>query len=735
MTRNNQMEIKLSVQLQGVEDGCKTPEIAAYAFDSNANLLATAQISKGIATLNAPAPDNTDQLRILVGPVSDNQQADYSDLIRRGANMQRLRIDPKLLKHNLDVVLFPPDWLCWLRSACTVKGNLHKRVLVGGTYVNYPVCNATIEVYEVDPLWIIVPRLPLDILDKFRDIILNPKLPDPLPDYTPPIPLPDPQPGPAPLPFSNLGMSANEIQNLKRASRESISLISNTSNLRYAAQSASNQLLQQALIENPIIFRPLLCLYFPGYVTMQRVTTAKTDDCGKFNALFFRGCNNPDQPDLYFKAKQRLFGFLNITIYAPKPVSCNTWWNYNCGTEVNLFTSNPWTQTCSPCPPITGPNGANHWVAFMSIGAIGLNNIRGTSVDLQPTTNGSNLGLTQNSAPWGGTLLPRLEFSNSLASTGAVYYQLSWRKGNTGAFIPMTGTVNHYYKHTVTNSSGVSLPVWSPFNLGPKDVDDGAGNTVPYMYLIPYPSLAPVGVWDVPPNISEIKEHFANGKLFTKDDVPGITYSSTGAVQGTDVSGIYQIKVELFDKDGQLIDIAARNIVYAVPMDPDSSGTIQSVNANTLGLVHDNSMIINLHVNNNPCFASIDAPVIGSTSADNCCGVLNYATKSNNVTMAWKAFHPNNFARYTFRVVRGTRTVISDNDSVASSNSPLTRTVDHMMNNNLPTGCATNGCTVAGFSENLHVDALATNGWGRLRYLDANAVRAFVLAEQETETS
>jgi hypothetical protein len=39
------------------------------------------------------------------------------------------------------------------------------------------------------------------------------------------------------------------------------------------------------------------------------------------------------------------------------------------------------------------------------------------------------------------------------------------------------------------------------------------------------------------------------------------------------------------------------------------------------------------------------------------------------------------------------------------------------------------GCPVAGFSENLYVDAMATDGWSSELGYDASAVRAFVLAK------
>ncbi len=736
MSKKDQMEIEVSTQLQGAEDGSKMPEMAAYAFDSNAKLIASAVIKEGRALLSAPAPQTADQLRILVGPKQDEQQADYGDLVRRGAKLQRIRVANDSLRQKLDVILFPNEWLCWLRSACPVRGNLNKRVLIGGSYVNYPVCDATVEVYEVDPLWIIIPKLPLDILDRFREIILDP-IP---PRIDPPIPFPEPRPDPVPgldrATFSSMNVSAEGAQRLSVNSKKAIAMLSGNEELRFAAQLGSEQQFRQALIEFPLIIRPLLCWFYPHLVTMQKVATTKTDDCGKFNALFFRGCGNPDQPDLYFKARQRIFGFLNVTIYAPTPIACHTWWNYNCGTEVNLYTSHPWAQTCSPCPPVTGPEGSNLWVAFMSIGAHGLNNIHGTSVDLQAETNSTTLGLTESGAPWGGTLLPRLEFSNALKAAGVDYYQLSWRRGTTGDFVPLTGTINHYYRHEITNTDGIALPVWTPVTMGPKEVDDGSGNKTPYLYSIPYTADVPAGgVWDVPPNITEIKEHFASGKFFTREDVPGVTYSEDGVMQGTDVSGIYQLKLELFDSNGQPIDIAAQGIVYAVPRDPDASGVIESDYASDLNLVHGNAMIINLNVNNNHCKALIDAPVIGGQSADTCCGVLNYSSATDSVDMPWEAIHLHNFATYSFSVVRGSRVVLQETGAVTSSGSVTTRTVDQMMNTNLPAECAVGGCQVAGFSENLYVRAMATDGWARQTYLDDRDVRAFVLSEQETVES
>jgi hypothetical protein len=84
-------------------------------------------------------------------------------------------------------------------------------------------------------------------------------------------------------------------------------------------------------------------------------------------------------------------------------------------------------------------------------------------------------------------------------------------------------------------------------------------------------------------------------------------------------------------------------------------------------------------------------------------------------------------------VIRGINSVIENPSSgwtpVSGSSSPITQTVDHMLNDNLPVGCAVDGCPVAGFSENLYVDAMATDGWSSELGYDASAVRAFVLAK------
>ncbi|HEX9077673.1 MAG TPA: hypothetical protein VF932_17945, partial [Anaerolineae bacterium] len=89
------------------------------------------------------------------------------------------------------------------------------------------------------------------------------------------------------------------------------------------------------------------------------------------------------------------------------------------------------------------------------------------------------------------------------------------------------------------------------------------------------------------------------------------------------------------------------------------------------------------------------------------------------------ASHPNNFATFSFVVVKGVNTVtlpplpISGNPvSAAPGLSPVTEPVDKLLGT----------CNIAAFAEEVYVAATANNGWGRQSQYDAEALTAFVLA-------
>ena len=687
------------LQSQGAD---QRPSTAAYAFSPGGRFLGHGTLdAKGQTSFEVSLGSAPTGLRVLVGPTTENKVPSLEELLRRGAQEQHLRVGMEDARLKVELPIHPDIWRPWLLGLCLVKGTLQKRVVRDGITVDLPVCHATVEIYEVDPIWIIIPKLPKDLIDRLRDVLVNPiPMPDPIPDFPPvigPFPGPRPGPGPDPAPFA-LNMAATH--RVDAVAISALHTASGSSALRFNALSGSDQAFRQSLIDHADLIRPILCWLHPALVTTRRIGTAYTDDCGHFRTYIFKGFANPDQPDLYFRATQRLFGFFDVVIYAPTPVACHTWWDYVCGTEVSLYTSHPLAMTCSPCPPVIA---GDNWVLFMAVGNFPLSRIHGTGQALGAST-AFNLGLTDGDAPWGGLLRPRLEFDNSLRdSLGVKYYRLSWKRDAEAdsAYKHLNGAISRHYAHMIASDL-----VLDAYALGPTTVGS-EGN----LFEIP-PSIPPLGQWSIPDAV----EDTTSGKF------------NTVAADGTPVmDGKVQIRVELFDASGAPVNILAKGIRYFVPTSTDLSGTIHTVDASTLGLVAGNTMVITLHVNNEPCTANIPPPAIGGVVADPCCGVLKYH-QGDSLTLAWQASHPHDFATYTFGVVRGISGVYSSSGGVSGGSFSVSRSVDHLLNDNLPSGCVPGGCPVAGFSENLSVAASATDGWSRQSQYDASFVRAFVLA-------
>lgn len=701
-TSTRSVSLMLSAPLLESQGMDRRPATAAYAFSPGGRLLGQGPLdAKGQASFEVGLSEAPTGLRLLVGPAVDDKLPRLEDLLRRGAQERHLRVGAEDARLKVELPIHPDIWRTWLLGLCLVKGTLQKRVVRDGISVDLPVCHATVEIYEVDPIWVLIPKLPKDLIDRLRDVLLNPiPLPDPPPEIFPgvgPIPFPGPRPGPGPDP-APFGLA--ETHRTDPVAIAALHEASGSSTLRFMALSGSDLAFRQALIDHADLIRPILCWLHPTLVTMQRIGTATTDDCGHFRTYIFKGFANPDQPDLYFKATQRLFGFFNVTIYAPTPIACHTWWDYACGTEVSLYTTHPLAMTCSPCPPVIA---GDNWVLFMAIGNFPLSRIHGAGQALGAPTS-TNLGLTDGEAPWGGLLRPRLEFDNALRdSLGVKYYRLSWKRDAepATAYKPLNGAISRHYAHMI----GTDL-VLDAYPLGPSTVGS-EGN----LFEIP-PSIPPLGQWSIPDAV----EDTTSGKF------------NTVAADGTPIlDGKVQVRVELFDATGAPVNIGAKGIRYFVPTSTDLSGTIHTVDASTLGLVMGNTMVITLHVNNEPCSASIAPPAIGGVVADPCCGVLKYGS-GDSVTLAWQASQPHDFATYSFSVVRGVSGVYGSSGGVAAGSFSVARSVDHLLNDNLPGGCVPGGCPVAGFSENLYVAAMATDGWSRQSQYDASAVRAFVLA-------
>jgi hypothetical protein len=472
---------------------------------------------------------------------------------------------------------------------------------------------------------------------------------------------------------------------------------------------------ERAVFDHIDVLRPFLCWLYPRFVRKTKIATVMTDECGRFRAVIWRSIFNGDQPDLYFVARQRIWPGFWVTIYAPLPVACHTYWNYACGTDVTLVTSHPLAHACPPCPPVVAPN---NWVLFMAIGNTSVWRIHGandaTRVGAPGHVPGQH-GLLDNTRPWGGTLRPRLEFDNSLRDTlGVRYYRVSFKRPaeSDTAWRPSMEAVNRHYTHEV----GGDL-ILEQYPLGPTTV--GASS---HLYEIP-PVLPPTGQWSIPNAVLDTQ----SAVFQTTGVAPGTGFDAGGSPVGPDQGGLWQIKVELFDAAGNQVDPEALGIKWRVPESTDLTGTIETADASGLGLVDAvrNCMIVTVRVDNNPCAAFIGAPMLDGSAAADACGVMTYMSRASTVSTPILALQRNAFGSYAFYVQRGAvwPPELSVSGTAATSAAtmpapPPSETVGNLLD----------ACNTAGFLEHLSVAHSGTDGWGRLSQYDAHATRAFVLA-------
>ena len=133
-------------------------------------------------------------------------------------------------------------------------------------------------------------------------------------------------------------------------------------------------------------------------------------------------------------------------------------------------------------------------------------------------------------------------------------------------------------------------------------------------------------------------------------------------------------------------------------------------------------------VDNNPCKGLLAAPKVGANVAD-ACGILRYVAPADTVIMGFTASHPNNFADYSFGLIRGHNNppppviagATSGQVSGATNPGTITGTVAGLLG-----PCAAGG--MAAFAESLYVAARANNGWSRQSQYDASDLQAFTLA-------
>lgn len=727
------MQLKFSVSFEGKPD--KELDVVAYLFDHRGDALASAPLKNGQIQFKVKDGDHA-PMRLMLGPPAPEARSKRDKLLsiesleRRRAYEPQWRFDPKKFEYDLAPI---PEfhWKWWWLCFCRVRGRVVKPVTIHGTTHDMPVCHARVHICEVDPLWLILPRLPDNVIDRIRDELLELtrppiRLPIPLPDPPPfrfdprvrdlsPVNLARLQPGsavalnPQPLPPKAAAVMLNP-QPLPPGAEMDLPAA-----LRANLLSTSSAIVRQALLDNFTLIRPFLCLWpwiWPYFHRCDEVAVIDTDSNGRFDVTIWYPCFG-DKPDLYFWVEYSLGGTWT-TVYHP-PIRCNTYWNYTCGSDVTIRVTDPRVPWCGDPNPLPGKQ-----VAVLLIG----NNV--SMPEIQRASAGANEGLTTAGQPFGGSLEPHVWFGDGLIASSITHYRWSVRRltGPNGV-TPQVGAWSALDKDVVRHYGEVMADdtlTFKPFQLGPDPAFAGQN----LFKIRPVnPPLNPGAVSSSWAPEIDARENTASGFFLSHLLESGDAFAAAGK---------YELKLELFHADGSPVNLSDDAVLLKVPTGdgPFGPGTVPTelvahfpavagdmedrVVRDGAGKIVAFRLV--LRVDNNPCEASINPVMVNGTAA-NVCGFVQYHA-GDDVHVSYRAFHPNNFATFSFTIARGSAGVVeSASGSVgASPVNGYVRDASSTFSKDIPVATLLGACTKAAFAENLHVDALATDGWSTLQYLD-----------------
>lgn len=686
----------------------KLIDATLYAFDAQGEMIASAPVRDGVARLDVK-PFRLRRARLFVAPALPEKRGERPTIqaleklkayepswrFERGRSQYELLPIPEIL------------WPFWLWCSCRVRGRVVKVETIGGITSEKPVCHARVHICEVDRILWILTKLPDVAIRRLRDELIvaiqRPVAIDPNP--------PDPVVSRAARVFGRLDAVALNPQPLPPRAEVSLPL-----ELHGALSSGSTRLMRDALIKHIDLLRLYWCRWswldhFYIY-DCEELAVIETDEQGRFDTTIWYLCG--DHPDLYFWVEYSIDGAWE-TVYRPN-IRCNTRWNYECGSEVTLKLRDPRVHGCGETREVLGKTVVVKTIGERaSMGEI----YRGSPDPAREGQRKEGWHHKTKPSPFGATLDPRVDFGTDLKEAGITHYRWSYRPlGSTleSDWREIQAAVSRHFR-----IKDVTPPSYNTVQIGPDNSLAG------YFFLVE-PDLPPTGAyWQPRDNRDLASAHFDTSLL---------------------APGKYELKLELFRKVGstmQRVDLTDESVdlfevSVATPL-PDSYSSsaatgdrllINPENGHTVGY----RLVV--HVDNRPCFGTIEDVTLGGAAAGRC-GFLEYENLSDQARISFRASHPDNFATFKFELVRvatplpaGSADGLVD-DATADG---FTRTGDtfwknlpvdippppfppppSLMRSELPAGEVP--CNRAAFAESLHVAALATTGYDRLSSLDA----------------
>jgi hypothetical protein len=722
----------LIVRLSKEQANENTKDLRVYVVDAGGKVIEKASFNKGEAQLKSSQQQLEGKSKIYIAPeVKTNTQS--SVLTER-----------KLLKANayetvknfvgnyLDIYQIPSGIFGPINYYnCRITGHVKKNFLIDGKWENLPLCDMRVHICEVETelVWPYIPIYYRPIPDwviheiglKFKDItkiqFVKPPIPDPI--------------GPVSrfktnLPLRSLSASVTKQTFTSRVN----SITALPDQVKTAMASGSVDLIRKTMIDYHDIIYPYLCLWpvlWPWIYTYDEETIVTTDCNGHFE--MWENTFTEDGPlNIYIWVEAFINGHW-VTVYKPSLV-CNTWWNYACGTDININITDSRVGPCS-----CGSEGPADAFWFRSIGnaagALHIEqglahnvNVQGVAVNNTGCTNA--LGISDYLSPFGGILALEVFAGENIYGSGSGVTHFRWKatkiKDENLNPIPsgfqttiILNANNKIYREYIVKLDTVHHHSFN-LEIAPSGAGDNIAFRIPHQDITQEASIMAA----FPTNLKYWRDVFWTGAT--------VDSNSLG-------NGLFRFELELGKYSGSnfiVTDVNRTTFQISEFGDLDSSqdATGAYLNLISAGIAHNLKMYV--RIDNAHCNADIHDVMLNETGAlSGPCGFIKYDNTDQHAHISFEASHPRNFATFSFSIVKGNNTVatgINPSGYVISSVGGYTLS-GGLFSNDYTVLSLLNGCPgQAAFSENLYVAALATDGSRRLDEYDRPDTNAFALS-------
>ncbi|HEX9793112.1 MAG TPA: hypothetical protein VGC54_03935 [Planctomycetota bacterium] len=587
------------------------PELEIYLFDDRSRPIGSSVIQSGAAKIETSI-DASRAVRAIVGP-----RGMHSFAVLANTALPSTSASTADLK---TIEMEPGWWNTFLHGQVLRYHGCVDRIFGEG---RYPICDGTVEVFEIDPFQWIQTRSDLEIA-RVRDTILNATQPWRFDRTTTNVPFGSGTNGNRNgNPFWNTTGYSNATGN--GSFQGSWNAPSNpTPTVVWTAARFQGETLRNWFWNHRQELLPYFGSCLPeGWFHADKLGEAKVQADGTFHGYVGWWVAGSERPDLYFRVRQTVQGN-DTTVYAPS-IGTSTWWNYG-GQEIVLPVFHPNSACREP-----GSEAVGNQVFWRGIGTDTFCTAEG---DAGLIPDGQFAGRYRTAdrrhAAYGGTLHFTLDLDPAgLAQAGVAFYRMSWCRGrnhDAGArWTPITTPIHRHYRVTGQTENGVQ-PAYSAVSLvpGPSGCPDALASEQG-IFKIPDPNLEYVlltpedrayGIWDT-------------------------TMLFSGAAMPEEIWGIHTVRLELFDAYGK--DVTAEVPIF---------NYFGSFASRTNGRIRQCTPFMYVHVDNRPATAEID-PGYGSGNGTNGNGV-QITTPGTTPGVGIRAWHPAGFVGdWRFTITRG----------------------------------------------------------------------------------